>query len=158
MALSYEVDGPLYLTLLALLILSPERWKEVRLQFLSRLIVLAQARHLAPGGTSRLPSVEVQSFAVYKPVLMYFGLIDCLYNMLQKVEVAQPEDWSKALAAYVRSNDQHVLEAADKLLEKYLEQMLPAESVMEYLDVVGLLGEVQSTDTFVSSILASVNQ
>ncbi|XP_078604123.1 E3 ubiquitin-protein ligase UBR4-like isoform X2 [Branchiostoma floridae x Branchiostoma japonicum] len=157
-ALSYEVDGPLYLTLLALLVLSPERWKDVRLQFLSRLIVLAQARHLTPGGTSRLSSVEVQSFAVYKPVLIYFGLIDCLYNMLQKVDVSQPGDWSKALAAYVRSNDQHVLETADKLLERYQEQMLPVESIAEYLDVVGLLGEIQNTDTFVSSILASVNQ
>eukprot|EP00058_Branchiostoma_floridae_P006338 XP_002591826.1 hypothetical protein BRAFLDRAFT_125324 [Branchiostoma floridae] len=136
-ALSYEVDGPLYLTLLALLVLSPERWKDVRLQFLSRLIVLAQARHLTPGGTSRLSSVEVQSFAVYKPVLIYFGLIDCLYNMLQKVDVSQPGDWSKALAAYVRSNDQHVLETADKLLERYQEQMLPVESIAEYLDVVG---------------------
>ena len=46
-------------------------------------------------------------------------------------------DWSKSIADYIRNNDKPIIEACDKLLGVYQEEMLPCESFSEFCDVVG---------------------
>ena len=41
---AYHAEGPLYYTTLALLICSPQKWKEIRVKLLQRLMVTAHAR------------------------------------------------------------------------------------------------------------------
>lgn len=50
---SFEVDGPHYYTALALHILTPERWKAVRIDILKRLLVISHVRAASPGGASK---------------------------------------------------------------------------------------------------------
>lgn len=50
---AFEVDGPHYFTVLALHILSPEKWRATRVEILRRLLVTSQARAVAPGGATR---------------------------------------------------------------------------------------------------------
>lgn len=49
--LLFQTEGPLYWTTMALHILSPAKWKERRVKLLDRCMVLAQTRHVTPGGT-----------------------------------------------------------------------------------------------------------
>ena len=54
----------------------------------------------------------------------------------QKVVIAE-NDWSKSLADFIRNNDKPIIEACDKLLGVYQDEMLPCESFSEFCDVVG---------------------
>ena len=47
----FQTEGPLYWTTMALHILTPAKWKEKRVKLLDRLMVMAQTRHVTPGGT-----------------------------------------------------------------------------------------------------------
>ena len=51
--LLFQVDSPLYLTLLSLFVYSLEQWNKSKMTFLKRLVVTAHARHLSPTGTSK---------------------------------------------------------------------------------------------------------
>lgn len=61
------------------------KWQKLKLNFLKRTIILAQARHASPQGTSTLGDTSVKDFTVYKPYLLFFGLIDGLYKKMFKV-------------------------------------------------------------------------
>ena len=50
---SYDVDGPHYYTVLAMHILSPERWRNTRLAFLRRLLVSVHARKVSAVFTNK---------------------------------------------------------------------------------------------------------
>ncbi|XP_019856393.1 PREDICTED: E3 ubiquitin-protein ligase UBR4-like [Amphimedon queenslandica] len=47
-------------------------------------------------------------------------------------------------------------EYCDKILSKYQDELLPAESFEEYCDVMGLLNVIQSPSTFLKDVLSSV--
>jgi len=47
------------------------------------------------------------------------------------------EDWSRTLADYIRHNDKTIIEACDRLLGAYQDEMLPCESLAEIADVLG---------------------
>ena len=85
----YVADGPHYQTALAMLILSPIKWKSVRVTLLQRLLLCAHARSISTGGSTRCISLgpsggenrDVKEYAtVYKPVILYFALIDQIYE------------------------------------------------------------------------------
>lgn len=90
---AYEAEGPLYMTALSLLLVSPARWSELRVTFLRRLMVMAHARHVAPsaptGPSPRLPDLTVKDYSVYKSALIYFALIDGIYSNFFKVGFKQ---------------------------------------------------------------------
>ncbi len=48
-----QVDGPFYWGLMATVILSRERWKEVRVEVLRRILVATHVRHVMPAGGTR---------------------------------------------------------------------------------------------------------
>lgn len=49
--------------------------------------------------------------------------------------------WSSAVADYIRHNDKALIEACDRVLAAYQDEMLPCESFSEFCDVVGKLLE-----------------
>lgn len=73
---------------MSLLLLSPARWQRSKLVHLRRLVVLAHQRHLSPSGlaqTKCLSDEQPKDYAVYKSVLVLFGLVDALFGTLFKV-------------------------------------------------------------------------
>lgn len=83
----YDAEGPLYWSVLSLLLHPPSRWKCTRLSHLRRLLVLAQVRHIQPAGpaASRLTDHTVKDYGVYKSYMIFFGLIDGIYANYFKV-------------------------------------------------------------------------
>jgi len=150
---SFEPDGPLYWLAMAPLVLPPDGWRRLRLRQLSRLLVLAQARAVQPGGGRALTERAPQPYATYRPYLLFWGLVDGLYTTLLSRVPAETE-WCAALAEYIRHHDQQLLEASDRLLRAYQQEMLPATSIQEMLDVLGVLAETGEAEAFLGSALA----
>jgi E3 ubiquitin-protein ligase UBR4 len=57
----------------------------------------------------------------------------------QKVVPSGDNSWSSAVADFIRNNDRPVIEACDRVMNTYQEEMLPCESFSEFCDVVGML-------------------
>ena len=51
--LRFQVDSPLYMTVLSLFVYSLEHWNQSKITFLKRLLVTAHARHTNPSGTTK---------------------------------------------------------------------------------------------------------
>lgn len=47
--------------------------------------------------------------------------------------------WTKSLFEYIRHNDKPILEQCDQILRMYQEELLPCESFLEFVDVIGRL-------------------
>nr|XP_033777630.1 E3 ubiquitin-protein ligase UBR4 isoform X4 [Geotrypetes seraphini] len=152
-----EVDGAYYYTVLALHILSPEKWKAVRIDILRRLLVTAHVRVVSPGGASRLTDKVVKDYAVYRSSLLFWALEDLIYNMFKKVPSSNTEGgWSYSLADFIRHNDMPIYEAADKALKTFQDEYMPVETFSEFLDVAELLSEITDPDIFLKDLLNSV--
>jgi hypothetical protein len=55
--------------------------------------------------------------------------------------------WPVALASYIRNNDTAILESVEKTVQRYEQELLPAESVVEFLDMVGMLEELNTANS-----------
>ncbi|KAK7862494.1 hypothetical protein R5R35_005919 [Gryllus longicercus] len=156
----YDAEGPLFWCAFSLLLHSPARWARNRVCHLRRLLVLAQARHVqpaGPGATPHLADRSVKEYSVYKSYLLYFGLIDGIYsNYCKKVPSASDDQWPSALADYIRHNDEALMKASERLLASYREELLPCASFEEFCDVVGLLEEISTPDTYITDVLKGV--
>lgn len=83
---AYDAEGPLYWLTMSVLLHSHNRWAITRLAHLRRLLVMAQARHTHPSGPTKfLVDKSVKDYAVYKPYLVMFGLVNGVYNHFFKV-------------------------------------------------------------------------
>ncbi|XP_030194560.1 E3 ubiquitin-protein ligase UBR4 isoform X5 [Gadus morhua] len=154
---SYEVDGPHYFCILAMHVLPPERWRSCRLHFLRRLLIAAHARKLSPAPTTKLSDKSPKEYAVYRSPVLFWGLVDLVYDMFRKVPTSNTEGgWSFSLAEYVRHNDMPIYEASDRVLRTFQDELMPAESFSEFLDVVGLLTDIPEPDLFLQDLLNSV--
>ncbi|XP_044852020.1 E3 ubiquitin-protein ligase UBR4 isoform X3 [Mauremys mutica] len=154
---AFEVDGPHYYTVLALHILPPEKWKAMRVEILRRLLVIAHARVVSPGGASRLTDKAVKEYSAYRSGLLFWALVDLIYNMFKKVPTSNTEGgWSYSLAEFIRHNDMPIHEAADKALKTFQEEFMPVETFSEFLDVAGLLSEIDDPDSFLKDLLNSI--
>ncbi|MGH0168045.1 UNVERIFIED_CONTAM: hypothetical protein FKN15_073672 [Acipenser sinensis] len=141
---SLEVDGPHYFTLMAVHILPPERWRATRIDFLRRLLVTTHVRKVSPGGASKLADKAVKEYAVYRSSLLFWGLVDLIYEMFKKVPTSNTEGgWSFSLAEYIRHSDMPIYEESDKALKTFQEEFMPAESFSEFLDVVAKVHELE---------------
>lgn len=120
-------------------------------------MVLAQTRHVTPGGTKTLADKAVKEYSVYKPYLVFFGIINEVYQkVFKKVSVNGDNSWSSAVADYIRHNDKALIEACDRVLAAYQDEMLPCESFSEFCDVVGLLEEIPDPDSYLTDLFASL--
>lgn len=83
---AYEAEGPLYWASMSILLHSPQQWSSNRLGHLKRFVIVAQTRHCHPSGPNKiLTDKNVKDYDVYKPYLVFFGLIDAIYNYFFKV-------------------------------------------------------------------------
>ncbi|KAF4529110.1 hypothetical protein B566_EDAN013679 [Ephemera danica] len=162
---SFIPDGPLYWACMSLLLRPTNRWQQgERLAHLRRILVLSHARHTEKVPDSqpakpptRLSDITPQDYAVYKPYLIFFGLVDGMYRLFfKKVGCGGEEQWPSALADFIRHNDEVLLRASDQLLAFYTEELLPCSSFDEFCDVLGLLGEVDDPATFLVDVLRGV--
>ncbi|KAG8431951.1 hypothetical protein GDO86_019058 [Hymenochirus boettgeri] len=154
---AFEVDGPHYCTVLALHLLPTERWKTIRIDVLRRLLVISHARAVSPGGGNRLTDKTVKEYSVYRSSLLFWALVDLIYNMFKKVPTSNTEGgWSYSLADYIRLNDMPIYEAADRALKTFQEEFMPVESFSEFIDVAGLLSEIEDPDGFLKDLFNSI--
>lgn len=70
------------------------------------------------------------------------NLSHCLFLLfslaVQKVPTSNTEGgWSFSLAEYVRHNDMPIYEASERVLRSFQDELMPAESLSEFFDVVG---------------------
>ena len=153
----FEAESPYYWCTMSLVIFAPNVWLKNRLKFLQRLILCAHVRHLSPHGCSSVSDTTVFEFPVYKPAIVFFSFVDCLYNKMFK-NVQTGDDWSGldwplALAEYIRNNDQTLVESANKLLRFYEEDLIPSQSFAEVCDVMDLFGDIPDPNGFMDSAL-----
>ncbi|XP_047102506.1 protein purity of essence [Schistocerca piceifrons] len=138
----YIAEGPLYKCVMYLLLHSPARWKEDRFRHLNRLIVLAQARATQPSGPgpeNRLLDLEVKDYSVYKPYVVFFGLVDGIYKyILKNLAVSYEKLWPSTLSTFLRHNDELLLKMSEKIFAFYTEDLLPCASFEEAFDVLEL--------------------
>ncbi|XP_068695175.1 E3 ubiquitin-protein ligase UBR4-like isoform X2 [Montipora foliosa] len=151
---SYEVDSPLYSIVLSLFVYSLEQWNQVKITFLKRLIITAHARHLSPTGTSKILDTTPLSFAVYRPYMVLFVLIDKLHHLMKKHLAADDSGWPQGMLDHIRNSDETVLKGCDKILSFYQTDLLPSESVAELFDVAGMLPDIPQPDSFIAEVLS----
>lgn len=85
---AYEAEGPLYWITMSILLHSSEQWNVHRLSHLRRLIILAHARHCNPTGPVKNISDKIaKDYSVYKPYLIFFGLVDGIYKYFFNVSI-----------------------------------------------------------------------
>ncbi|KAG5896473.1 hypothetical protein JTB14_005854 [Gonioctena quinquepunctata] len=151
---SYEAEGPLYWSTMSVLLHSLPQWHTHRLSHLRRLIIIAHARHCHPSGPVKiLVDKTLKEYAVYKPYLVFFGLIDGIYNCFFKNVSGPEEQWPNNLADFIRHNDEALMKASEKLLGIYTEELLSCTSFLEFCDVTGLLDVVTNPETYISDLL-----
>ncbi|XP_064395390.1 E3 ubiquitin-protein ligase UBR4-like isoform X5 [Halichondria panicea] len=153
---AYELDGPQYQLVVSLFIQSLSEWEEHRTTILKRLLVLAHARNSSSSLIKSLSSSSPAEFSVYKPLLMMFSLVDSLHRVLKTTLSVSGSDLPTALLEHVRTNDSTVLEASDKLLTEFQDQVQLCESFQEFLDVMGLLVAIDNPDVFLAELLSLV--
>lgn len=151
---SYEVDSPLYMTVLSLFVYSLEQWNEVKTTFLKRLIVTAHARHLSPTGISKFSDTTPAAFSVYRPYMVFFVLIDRLQHVMKKQLAAGDSGWPQGMLDHIRNSDETVLKGCEKILSFYQTDLLPCESISELLDVAGMLSDIPQPDSFIAEVLS----
>ncbi|CAM9322904.1 unnamed protein product, partial [Lampetra planeri] len=154
---SYEVEGPLYLAVMALHVVAPDRWRRHRVTVLRRLLVVAHARHVTPGGAARLVDKAEKDYAIYKHALLFWGMVELLYAMFKKVPPSTAEGgWSFALAEFVRQGDVALLEASERALRTLQDQLMVADSFPAFARAAGILEEIENPDTFIQDTLNSL--
>ncbi len=112
---------------------------------------------MSPSKITSLADKEVKEYATYKLVIIFFSLIDQVYGLVfNKVTVGSNEsEWSANLADWIRHNDDALLKACAKLLSTFQEDLLPATSVDEIVDVCSL-EDIPSPASFLIEVLTSV--
>lgn len=91
---AFTPEGPLYWCVMSLLLRSTGRWeREDGVRHLRRLLVIAHARSQEKPNAqqvkttiTRLMDATPLDYAVYKPFLLFYGLVDGLYKYCFKVK------------------------------------------------------------------------
>ena len=72
------------------------------------------------------------------------------------VYITDTNEWSVALAEWIRHNDEALLKSTSKVLSTFQDDLLPATSVEEIVDVCGLMQDIPMPANFLREILSSV--
>lgn len=139
---AYEIEGPFYQITLSLALHTYDVWKRNRLQHLKRLIVMGHARAVSSASIPKCLSIDLQAkdYAVYKPFLMMWAIVDLIYGHLFKTVTApKDEDWPISLFDYIRRHDEAMLKSTDTILQTFTDEYLPCTSFEEFCDVAGML-------------------
>ncbi|XP_076455251.1 E3 ubiquitin-protein ligase UBR4-like isoform X3 [Babylonia areolata] len=153
----FETEGPLYYLVLAMHMLSPARWKELRSNFFQRLLIMAHVRATCQSSAKTPADKEMKNFQIYKMYLVFFGFIAAMYEkVFKKLTLGANTLWCNVLAEYIRLNDRLILDSCDRALSMFETELLPCESFEEYLDVVGMLEEIPNAEEYLTQSLASL--
>lgn len=83
---AYESEGPLFWATMSILLHSLQQWNTYKISHLKRLIVVGHTRHCYPSGPNKtLVDKTVKEYTAYKPYLVFFALVDGIYNSFFKV-------------------------------------------------------------------------
>lgn len=139
---AYDIDGPVYESILSIVLHTPEMWAKNRVKFLKRLLVAYHVRHLYPSSTCKalngVGDKDVKDYSAYKPGLMIFALVDLIYkNNFAKVVNPKDEDWAVSVFNYIRKNDEALAKSAGTTSESFRDEFLPCTSFGEFCDVAG---------------------
>ena len=145
----HQADSPAFYAVLFLLMHDRKQWLQDRLTILQRLLVMSHEKRAVNNG-------EVQEYSVYKSSFLFFALIDLCYSKLFAKVLPEPEgDWSETLAMYIRTNDIQIMEACDSMLQIFEEELIPATSAAEVMDILHLLDVITDPHAFIQSALTT---
>ncbi|PAA59811.1 hypothetical protein BOX15_Mlig013612g1 [Macrostomum lignano] len=157
---SWTLDGPYYRCAMSFFLHGPRQWAANRLRHLRRLLYHAHAAATTPVGSAALASTEPRTGSpedyrtVYKPALMFFGLIDSYYRILfVNAKQSGSESWAKCLTDYLRHNDAQVIDCCNRVLRVFEDDLLPCESIDEFFDCAGLLEQAPNPMQFLKDTL-----
>lgn len=138
---AFEVDGPYFMTTLALILMKPTDWDKHRLAFLQRLLVTAHVRAVnTPNDRTRLTSKTLKPFASYRTALIFFGLIQAFFSYLLKpmLDTTSTLPYHQQLAQCLRNNDAHIMEACTRILKHFEQDLLAQQSFDGFFAVLDL--------------------
>ena len=82
-------------------------------------------------------------FNAYKQLVLFWALVDLLIReMWAGVPLLPDQDWSSSLAEWLRTNDETIIARSVKVLTAFQEDLVPAQDLLEVMDVCEILGEV----------------
>ncbi|GFN91871.1 E3 ubiquitin-protein ligase ubr4 [Plakobranchus ocellatus] len=112
--------------------------------------------HMVLYAVNTIPALSdrsFQPFSAYKVFLTFYGLVNAFYlKMFARVKHSESAMWSKSLFEHIRHQDKACLEQCDQVLRLYQEEMLPCESVAEFFDVIGMLGDISNPEEILLAI------
>merc|ERR1712012_1292610 len=89
-------------------------------------------------------------FNAYKQLVLFWALVDLLIReMWAGVPLLPDQDWSSSLAEWLRTNDETIIARSVKVLTAFQEDLVPAQDLLEVMDVCEILGEVPSPATVI---------
>ena len=99
----------------------------------------------------------MKDYATYKKVILFFALVDQIFShTLSMVPASGDTEWPTALAEWIRNNDDGIMKASGRVLSSFQNDLFPATSVDEIVDVCGLLGDIPSPASFLLEVLSLV--
>ncbi|XP_050533339.1 E3 ubiquitin-protein ligase UBR4 [Daktulosphaira vitifoliae] len=151
----YDTEGPLYWLTMTILLTPYSTWtSNARLLHLHRVIFMAHVHHTNSSIAPNIRSIPTTpyDYTAYKPVLMFFAIINTMYDYYFKnVEVSESKNWPTSLADYIRHNDENLLKLSEKMMTTFSEDFLPCTSFEEYCDVARL--DIGDPANYIKSIL-----
>ncbi|VVC25973.1 Hypothetical protein CINCED_3A011321 [Cinara cedri] len=156
----YDTESPFYWLVMSIMLTPYSKWISTnRLMHLNKIILMA---HLYRTNSSAAPNVRSvpmtpYDYSSYKPALMFFSLINTMYEYYFKtIEVSENKNWSSCLADYIRYNDETLLKVSEKMMATFSEDFLPCTSFDEFCDVARI--NITDTSTYIKSILSTYIQ
>eukprot|EP01112_Ceratiomyxa_fruticulosa_P005979 TRINITY_DN16776_c0_g1_i1.p1 TRINITY_DN16776_c0_g1~~TRINITY_DN16776_c0_g1_i1.p1 ORF type:complete len:449 (-),score=102.01 TRINITY_DN16776_c0_g1_i1:59-1405(-) len=139
-------DGVLFMLVLSLFVQSIDEWEESKLTFLKRTISFA--RTMLPAPLPAEPS-ESQIFEACRPMLIFYGLIDKIQELVKKGEASGSSSgssggWTHDMKQKLISHGTRVQKEFSGLLSVYEEELLVIDSLQEFFDVLGVLKKVNA--------------
>ena len=119
---AFTPDGPLYYTTICLLLMSPTEWRDKRGAVLLRLLATVHIRASNP------VKKEMLEYSQYRSLVLFWAMVDLVMKEMWAGITAQPDqEWSAALAEWIRSNDETILARSSKILNMFQEDLVPAQ-------------------------------
>ena len=78
-------------------------------------------------------------------------------EMWAGVTSQQDQDWSNSLAEWIRGNDETILARSTRILAQFQEDLVPAQDLMEVMDVCNLMAEIPSPASAILEVISQIN-
>ncbi|ODM96234.1 E3 ubiquitin-protein ligase UBR4, partial [Orchesella cincta] len=138
------VDGVYYNLVVSMMVHSPAKWMENRMQWVKRVLATCGFRS---------KQQALANFGHYRAGLIFLGLIHGLYTIVFQ-DVASTGEWPSMLADYIRKNDEGLVKSTSALLNVYQQKFVPASKMSDFIEFLQLHETPELTDmtSFTSSL------